>query len=325
MEKIEHHGHRVHSCPAVLLAILVVEKMSSSVKNVLVLDNDNMSGCYDDVLHYLFFVIRCAQSFRVSEEEIIGEAAVLAMQAFVFRPGIMFFLRDVARLKEEGRIDKVVMYTNAYMMAGHEWRSSTWGLVTWAGFIAKVLGHLAGDMDLFDVVLTRREEDRGIEYPQKNFARIVSSLGANGFHPDGKMCFLDDRPTEIEGSNARMTVIGVEPYTLKAPLDVILSLCCRLEAMCVHLLGPVYIPERIYQDYKRKSASIKTLVPSHLEGIDSGLPLVDELFPAESVGFPLSFPLSATLSASLNRSISSPVACFPSMFSHSPINRSISI
>ena len=82
--------------PRCLLAILVVEKMSSSVKNVLVLDNDNMSGCYDDVLHYLFFVIRCAQSFRVSEEEIIGEAAVLAMQAFVFRPGIMFFLRDVA-------------------------------------------------------------------------------------------------------------------------------------------------------------------------------------------------------------------------------------
>lgn len=303
--------------PPCLLAILVVEKMSSSVKNVLVLDNDNMSGCYDDVLHYLFFVIRCAQSYRVSEEEIIGEVAVLAMQAFVFRPGIMFFLRDVARLKEEGRIDRVVMYTNAYMMAGHEWRSSTWGLVTWAGFIAKVLGHLAGDMDLFDVVLTRREEDRGIEYPQKNFARIVSSLGADGFHPEGKMCFLDDRPTEIEGSNARMTVIGVEPYTLKAPMDVILSLCCKLDAMCVHSLGPVYIPERIYKDYKRKSASIKVLVPSHLEGVPSGLPLADEMFPAPIVGFPLG--------ASLNRSISSPVACFPSMFSHSALSRSISI
>jgi hypothetical protein len=198
---------------------------------VFVFDNDETTGFYIHLMTYLNFVIRCLDLTAEMELPKIQTVIDICRDAGIFRPGTEGFLRAVAERKRVGLIQAVVMYTNAYANPQMSWVSKSWGVVDWPNFLAKVLGHLAGDLSLFDVVLSRPPHLVQHVYPKKNFARILAALPASVPQDNIRMIFFDDKPTEIQGGSELLRTWHAPEY--KCPLSI-----ATIDAALARMLPP---------------------------------------------------------------------------------------
>lgn len=188
--------------------------------NILVLDNDETTGSYFHVVYYMFNTLCWMRQQTMTDDEVLNHVVEYGLLCGAFRPGIEDFLADVVRLKREGRIHAVVMYTNAYAHPDWCWKSKTMGNLHWGHFVAAVLSRLGEVEKLFDVILTRRaEHSSGTYYPRKSFQRVIDSLPQELRSKRLRIVFFDDRPAEIDGKNEHCIAVPVIPYKSSIPYE----------------------------------------------------------------------------------------------------------
>lgn len=191
------------------------------MKNIIVLDNDNTTGFYIDIAAYLYYALRNIKGCPGREDILLDKYVEACEKSGVFRHGLRAFMQQIAARKQNGTIHKVVMYTNAFMTPIMNWTTVKWGVMTWAHALSKVLGRLAGDDMLFDIIITRRAEDRSIDYPNKTFLRVRDSLDEETRAGEHRIVFVDDRTTDIRDESEVYQTHSVSAYTAALSINEI--------------------------------------------------------------------------------------------------------
>jgi hypothetical protein len=173
--------------------------------NILVFDNDETTGFYGHYMNYMWYILTMSDGVKVSLVELISVIINHCEKCNVFRHGLKDFLNEVRIAKETGKIDKVMMYTN-YLETGSTIDVSGINF-NYTEFLSACLGTLAGDISLFDIILTRLVKDETVIYPPKSFDRLRSTI-----EDRARFLFYEDKPEEVRDISSKDSLIKIEPY-----------------------------------------------------------------------------------------------------------------
>lgn len=170
---------------------------------ILILDNDETTGSYNLLFHLYDLFATTDFGKHLDPATTLSVITRHALGAGVFRKGLQHLLQCAATLKSDGRIDKIVMYTNQldvrHVRGMPIWRTQG---VEWSVplMLQIMLVYLADDPGLIDVILTRpiSGSDSGArtEYPVKDLTRAFKAVYPSRPVDLRKTVFLDDLADE---------------------------------------------------------------------------------------------------------------------------------
>lgn len=172
----------------------------------MILDNDETTGYYQ--LASLLFAMHLHLTAAPPPRAVICGL----LRAGALRPGSVELFRLGARLKAEGRLDHLVVFTAA---------SDATGWVTHlVGCLEEVSGIPQGSVDM---VLSRRHASAvhpGTGHVVKDLRRVCGD--------PGRCCIVDDKPHFVHAHGGQ--VLSVQPYEQHVPIEPLIELIpCEAE------------------------------------------------------------------------------------------------
>lgn len=160
-----------------------------------ILDNDETTGYYEDMIEYVKNYVR--QSKDLTLEEVIIELKKKLIETFSLRPGYEEFLQTLVNLKESGRLDAVIMYTNMGKKMSINIKGQRYNRPQ---LLAAVFDSIIGkkDIQLFDLLIFR---DKPYPNPEKYIAVINQIYEVE--NKDNNYLFLDDKPELIYNNSSK--------------------------------------------------------------------------------------------------------------------------
>jgi hypothetical protein len=227
--------------------------MSGPLKAV-ILDNDETTGAYTLLYSIIKTLNKIGDIDTMFYTYIIERLALWMVKMSIFRPGLVPFLTLLMNLRNEGKIDAIIMYTNQLEIQP-----------TLQYSLPRCINHMFTYLVpgfKFDHILTRPEDPTTVNnvFPKK-FKRVLD------LYPDRplntrKMLFFDDLAVP-----KYITTEGIEPkytsrrsYVLVEPYKVLLfsediESCVRfcfedfVDIESLTMVITRYYSENIYKDY----------------------------------------------------------------------------
>lgn len=168
-----------------------------------ILDNDETTGFYKTLLDYVKTHVtnKNGQTF----EAVIDELKDILEGTKSLRTGYAEFLLTLMKLKEEDRIDAVIMYTNMGKSASIKIGGKRYNRPQLLAAVFDRIVNRDGE-HVFDLLIFR---DKPYPHPEKYIAVINKIYEVEG--KDNKYLFLDDKPEVIYTNNAKV----VSPFGYK--------------------------------------------------------------------------------------------------------------
>ena len=184
---------------------------------IVVLDNDATTGSYFELFAWYDWLLESRLASHLSVKELGSVFARILETGRSFRPWTGNFLRRLAALKHDDRLDYVVIYTNQSERA--DTPRDVHGIpLSVPRLLETAYNRLAGDNCLIDLLLVRPHEfDRSNKAIGKNFKRVFEGLELGGPYSARNLLFFDDLEKGwIDGTSvqhSRSAHVVVEPYT----------------------------------------------------------------------------------------------------------------
>lgn len=168
------------------------------MQTVVVLDNDETTGYYHHYFDIVWWVINQG-TCSLTYDELVEMMLIHCRDCRVFRPGLQNFLENIQRLKLEGKVDKVVIYTNYYCKD-----VSTQYDVNYVELLTSCLTKLSGLT--FDYIFTREEIHKENHYPPKTLNRLREHF------ENARFIFYEDRPEAVNDVREYDLLVRVPTY-----------------------------------------------------------------------------------------------------------------
>ncbi len=179
---------------------------------VVILDNDETTGSYW-VMFSIIHIFRDYQIGGMHLQDIIPALADFAIQAHIFRPGLVKLLKTLYKLRGKGLLDAIVMYTYQTTQLGRkddwgEYYNSTGQQVHMPRIIDYCFGYLTtGTVQPFsNLILTREDHRAGLGLKESD------SLGP-------KSVELVFKKLNILPTNDLRGLVFIDDCYLNMPLD----------------------------------------------------------------------------------------------------------
>lgn len=190
-----------------------------------VLDNDEATGYYLIIFDVWTTLIRTSLGEQLSFRQVLDFFIENWKSYNIFRPGLFKFLKTCVKLRDEGRIDAIIMYT-------HQNSEFTWSDWSVPAFLSVLMGNIVAKefpggtlpRTLFDYVLTLppAEFQKKVNgWAVKDFDRI---LNLYPWKPRDirQIIFIDDHatPKHIEADTIHADAKGWNSWYKVAPYRV---------------------------------------------------------------------------------------------------------
>lgn len=217
---------------------------------IVVLDNDATTGTYFELFAWYDWLLESRLAPYLSVKELGSVFARILETGRSFRPWLANFLRRLAALKEEDRLDYVVIYTNQSERDDIP-RDSHGIPLSVPRILEAAYNRLAGDNCLVDLLLVRPHEfDRSNKPLGKNFLRIFEGLELKGPFSARNMLFFDDLEKGWIDStgvqHSRSAHVVVEPYTKNFSSRLVYNLMVETIRVARRRGSPLGLEERAY-------------------------------------------------------------------------------
>jgi hypothetical protein len=217
---------------------------------IVVLDNDATTGSYYELFAWYEWLLESRLGPYLSVKELGVAFARILDVGRSFRPWTANFLRRLSALKEEDRLDYVVIYTN--QSERDDIPKDMHGIpLSVPRLLETAYNRLAGDNCLIDLLLVRPHEfDRSSKAIGKNFKRIFEGLELHGPHSARNLLFFDDLEKGWIDStgvqHARSAHVVVEPYTKNFNSKLVYNLMVETIRQARRRGSPQTLEERAY-------------------------------------------------------------------------------
>ncbi len=213
--------------------------MSESAHRILILDNDETTGSYY-ILFSLYDLLALSHFGDKLDSKKTLEILIHSCEEFkIFRPGLRSFLKDIARMKKNGEIEKLCLYTNqldvrdvyhhphwiTHDQITHDKKTNNG--ITWSVplMISKMFCLMVEDDEFIDELYTRPLEnvDKINNYPVKDLSRVYKDLYPKSHINLSKTLFIDDlhhKKYIIDSSNSntdKLCRCPISPYSRQLP------------------------------------------------------------------------------------------------------------
>lgn len=217
---------------------------------IVVLDNDATTGSYFELFAWYDWLLESRLAPYLSVKELGSIFARILESGRSFRPSTGNFLRRLASLKEEDRLDYVVIYTNQSERSDIP-RDSHGIPLSVPRILEAAYNRMAGDNCLVDLLLVRPHEfDRSNKAIGKNFRRIFDGLELQGPYSARNILFFDDlQKGWIDGTgvqHTRSAHVVVEPYTKDFSSRLVYNLMVETIRQARRRGSPIALEERAY-------------------------------------------------------------------------------
>jgi hypothetical protein len=162
----------------------------------IILDNDETTGFYETLLDYVKTNVTNKNGQTL--ESVVDELKDILEGTKSLRTGYEEFLLTLMKLKTEGRIDAVIMYTNMGKSASIKIGGKRYNRPQLLAAVFDRIVNREGE-HVFDLLIFR---DKPYPHPEKYIAVINKIYEVEG--KDNKYLFLDDKPEVIYNNNTKV-------------------------------------------------------------------------------------------------------------------------
>lgn len=160
-----------------------------------ILDNDETTGYYGEMIEYVKDYVRTSKDLTL--EEVVAELKNKLVETMSLRPGYQEFLQTLMNLKESGRLDAVIMYTNMGKKMSVNIKGQRYNRPQLLAAVFDSIIDKSGKQ-LFDLLIFR---DRPYPNPEKYIAVVNQIYEVQG--KDNNYLFLDDKPEVIYNNSSK--------------------------------------------------------------------------------------------------------------------------
>ncbi len=160
---------------------------AKSVPRIVILDNDQTTGDYTIFFKWLYWLEVANVRKYIDIIPILTVFTKIFEQNQIFRPGLKPFLRRLAELKREKKIDYIVIYTN--QSETHDPIYDKNGAPITIPFLLQIMYNCLAEESIIDLRLTRPADGGS---PTKSFSRVFDALGIPPHLGASKTLFFDD-------------------------------------------------------------------------------------------------------------------------------------
>ncbi len=195
---------------------------------IVILDNDQTTGDYDIFFKWLYWLESTHVKNYLDIIPILTAFTKIFEEVHIFRPGLRPFLKRLAELKREKKIDYIVIYTNQSESAKSSLKDIRGTPIT-IPFLLQIMYNCLAEESIIDLRLTRPDGP----IPIKSFSRVFNALNipTNCNAAAEKTLFFDDLiehcPETDDVDAAEKGHVRVADY--RVPFDPYLFLrLCRI-------------------------------------------------------------------------------------------------
>ncbi len=198
--------------------------MGTIPPRIVILDNDQTTGDYDVFFKWLNWLeVSNIRNF-INIAPILVKFICLFEREQIFRPGLKKFLRRLATLKQEGKIDYVVIYTN--QTSEQNTVTDVSGLPITIPKLLEIIYNALSNSNLIDLTLTRPHTGE----LTKSFSRVFSALGIPlSKWKASKTLFFDDLlehcPKTNDVTDAEKGHVRVKDYRTPFNSSLFMRMC----------------------------------------------------------------------------------------------------
>jgi hypothetical protein len=187
-------------------------------KRIVILDNDQTTGDYDVFFKWLYWLESAHARHFVNLRILLPNFVKIFERSLIYRPGLKSFLQRLAQLKQEGKIDHVVIYTN--QTESNDTLRDINGLPIVIPQLLEMMYNMLAGYRLIDLRLCRPS---GESVPTKTFSRVFDQLQIPKEHwTSTKVLFFDDLLVDQNGLKGH---VHVSDYRVLFDPSIFLRLC----------------------------------------------------------------------------------------------------
>lgn len=188
-------------------------------KRIVILDNDQTTGDYDVFFKWLYWLESAHVRNFVNLRILLPIFVKIFERSLIYRPGLKFFLQRLAQLKQEGKIDHVIIYTNQTEPSEGILRDIN-GLPIVIPQLLEMMYNMLANCQLIDFRLCRPSNG---SVPTKTFSRVFNQLQIpKDQWTSTKVLFFDDLIVDQHGLEGH---VHVSDYRVLFDPSVFLRLC----------------------------------------------------------------------------------------------------
>ncbi len=251
---------------------------------IVILDNDQTTGDYDVFFKWLNWLeVSNIRNF-INIAPILVKFICLFEREQIFRPGLKKFLRRVATLKQEGKIDYVVIYTN--QTSEHNTVTDVSGLPITIPKLLEIIYNALSNSNLIDLTLTRPQTGE----LTKSFSRVFSALDIplNKWKAS-KTLFFDDLlehcPKTNDVTDAEKGHVRVKDYRTPFNSSLFMRMCRTTVSYAINKPRAFYSRQMMIDDMTVAAMSAEILDtenndyrPKRPESFGYYMPFIEKTF-----------------------------------------------
>ncbi len=154
---------------------------------IVILDNDQTTGDYTIFFKWLYWLESAQVHKYIDIIPILTVFTKIFEENQIFRPGLKPFLKRLAELKREKKIDHIVIYTN--QSETHDPIYDKNGAPITIPFLLQIMYNCLAEESIIDLRLTRPVDGGS---PTKSFSRVFDALRIPAHLGASKTLFFDD-------------------------------------------------------------------------------------------------------------------------------------
>lgn len=205
--------------------------MDSPAPRIVILDNDQTTGDYDIFFKWLYWLESAYVRDFIDLIPIVTIFIKIFEEKHIFRPGLRPFLQRLAELKQEKKIDYIVIYTN--QSEKETCLKDLNGAPITIPFLLELMYNCLANNTIIDLRLTRPPDGGS---PQKSFSRVFDALKIK--RNASKTLFFDDLiehcPQTDDIGFSEHGHVKVHDYRVPFDPNLFLKLCRLTVSMAVH-------------------------------------------------------------------------------------------
>jgi len=189
-------------------------------KRIVILDNDQTTGDYDVFFKWLYWLESASVRNFVNLRILLPQFLKIFERSLIYRPGLKSFLLRLAKLKHEGKIDHVIIYTNQSEPTGDFVLRDINGLPIVIPQLLEMMYNMLAGCKLIDLRLCRPSDP---VVPTKTFSRVFEHLQIHKEQwTSTKVLFFDDLLVDHNGLEGH---VHVTDYRVLFDPLIFLRLC----------------------------------------------------------------------------------------------------